>query len=136
MLRYEDLDKLQPLLKAEHHNWGLTKAGDWKRSTYELFYTGELRIKVLYDMPEKSFLTHISDTELSTMKSLISEIKDSFVDKKIQGCDGTAWSFEAFDEDGKTVFKRKLDYIWGIKALETVSGILNVYEPDKKDFDV
>mgnify|MGYP004467166603 CR=1 FL=1 len=45
-------------------------------------------------------------------------------DKEVSALDGSAWSIEQY-KNGKTVWMRKMGYIYGIEPLEKIGKIMN-----------
>lgn len=119
------------ILKAEHQNWGLKSIYDWDTTYYELSRDGNLHLIVKYFEPVMDCVVKISETDLEKIKSLIPHEpigKCSFC------CDGTAWSFTAYDEQGKVTFYRDVDYIYGIESLTSIGNILESYNTYSNDF--
>ena len=116
------------LLIAEHHNWGLTRRGDWRRTEYELSDTGNLHIVMLYDVPRLDCHVQISEKDLSDIKEAISQYATE-IDEKVDMCDGCAWSCKVFDENGSILFDRNVGYV-GSGPLEVITDVLWNSTPD------
>ncbi len=116
------------LLIAEHHNWGLTRRGDWRRTEYELSDTGDLHIVMIYDIPRLDCHVQISEKDLSDIKEAISQYAPE-TDEMVDMCDGCAWSCKAFDENGNILFNRDVGYV-GSGTLEVIADVLWNDTPD------
>ncbi len=118
------------LLRAVNVNWGLRTAQDWQYTEFELSEDGELHIKVFFLYPVLDKVVHISTKDMlsikGNLKKTISDPPDVFPD----ACDGEAWAFDIYDEDGKITYKREKGYIYGVDVLEEIGEILNCYIPE------
>lgn len=127
------------VFKLIHHNWSLMKLGSWNNTqwfiyednTYEKIEYYNSEIDMRNDYIEKSHTTYkLTDEEMARIMNRIRELipRAKIEDKDIGGCDGTAWSF-AYYENGKAIWERKTNYIYGITALEEIAGIFDYVLP-------
>lgn len=118
------------LLKATNENWGLTRAGDWIRNEYVLSQNGNLHIKVFFLHPVVDISVEVSTSDMSAIRESLKEIIANPPGWIPEACDGEAWSFKAYDENGKQIFKWKLSHIYGLDPLEKLGRILESYIPE------
>ena len=111
------------IFKLIHQNWGMTCPGMWNNTQWILY--DDLCVVKQEDYNEKvSNSLHqkisITNEEFVEIKKLIEESKQYEI--KVEACDGDAWEFIYYDNT-KVIWKRELDYIYGIKPLEKLTKI-------------
>lgn len=124
---------MRAVLKATNENWGLTRAGDWKRTEYVLDQNGSLHIKVYYLHPIVDISVKVSDEDMLLIRDNIEGIITNPPGFIPEACDGEAWSFKAYDDTGKQIFKWKLSHIYGLDPLENIGKILDSYIPEYEE---
>ena len=118
------------LLKATNENWGLTRAGDWIRTEFVLSQRGTLHIKVYFLHPVVDTSIKVSAEDMAAIRDSLEEVISNPPDRIPEACDGEAWSFKAYDDEGKPIFKWKLSHIYGLDQLENIGRILDSYIPE------
>ena len=126
----EKRGNMEMLLKAKNVNWGLRTAHDWQHTEFELSQDGDLFIKVLFLNPVVDTRVHICERDLLSIKENIEKIISDPPDMIPDACDGEAWSFDAFDDTGKRIYRWKLNHIYGLESLEEIGEILDSYIPE------
>jgi len=122
--------KRRPLiLKATHINWSLSEFGVWKKTIFKLSHSRYLGIKSFYGDESIKSSSVIDESEFIKIKHLINKIIDSQLNSVIDVCDGDAWEFIMYNEEGNEIYKSTLGYIYGIDVFEKITNILNEYEP-------
>ncbi len=124
---------MRAVLKATNENWGLTRAGDWKRTEFEIDQNGHLHIKVYFLHPVVDTSVEVSAGDISSIKENLEEIVTNPPDSVPMACDGEAWSFKAYDDTGRLIFKWKLSHIYGLDPLESIGKILDSYIPEYEE---
>ena len=114
-------------LKAEEHNWGLMRRGDWDKTIWKIYSDGSYAIKESFshsdcDVSAKSFTSEgeLTDIEFQELKFLL-EMEWSAEERKCY--DGVAWRLTMYDR-GTIVKQRPLGYIYGIKPYEDITRML------------
>lgn len=123
--------KKSVFLKAEHQNWGLHTAWDWQEDIFELSADGDLHIVVRFYKPVVDCVVKVSESDMEKLRALIACA--SAVGRRVDACDGDAWSFSAYNERGKQIFHYELGHIYGIREMEEIGKILCSYIPDYEE---
>ena len=115
------------LLKAEKHNWGLMRHGDWDKTIWRIYSNGSYSIEESFrpserDVPAKSFTTEgkLTDIEFQELK-IILDMEWSTEEHRC--CDGVAWKLTMYDR-GTIMKQRPLGYIYDTKPYEDITHIL------------
>lgn len=111
-------------LKIKHKSWDMRCTGMWDSTTWEIYEDLTTEIFESYgdDAIDKKYTIKLE-------KYLFEEIminleKAKLEDKKVDACDGSAWSIVQY-ENGKVSWIRETGYIYGIEPLEKIEKILN-----------
>lgn len=115
-------------LKVIHQNWSLMGMGDWNNTEWNIYNDLSVEIKVNYNPMD---IEGFDDTVIAEKRISIEKyneiVKQLELSKKEEwstgGCDGDAWEFIQYN-DNSEIWKREMDYIYGIKSLEKVGKIL------------
>lgn len=118
------------LMKATNENWGLKRAGDWNRTEFKLDQNGNLHIRVFFLQPVVDTTVEVSGSDMSAIRENLEEITANPPEIVPEARDGEAWSFNAYDDSGKLIFKWKLSHIYGLEPLENIGRILDSYIPE------
>ena len=108
----------------------MTRAGDWIRTEFVLSQRGTLHIKVYFLHPVVDTSIKVSAGDMSVIRDYLEENMTNPLDRIPEACDGEAWSFKAYDDSGKLIFKWKLSHIYGLDPLESIGRILESYIPE------
>ncbi|MBR2640962.1 hypothetical protein IKD49_00675 [Candidatus Saccharibacteria bacterium] len=118
-------------LEISRHNWGLKGPGSWDNMKWEIF--DDLSIVRTDEYLEIETIGQASKKKKVHEYTIRQEEFDSLVDnialaKEINvltdGCDGEAWTFVEYNDDGSVKWMRDTGYIYGIKPLEKISNYL------------
>lgn len=115
------------ILKIVHQNWGLRGPESWESTNWNIYDDLSLDVAInygdeIYNSKEK---TQISKKDYENILKQI-ELSE-FENVVVRACDGDAWEIILYENE-REVWKREMDYIYGIKPLEKVAKILNKYE--------
>lgn len=113
------------LLKAIHSNHGETSSEDdyWSSDTYMLYANGKMEITASYNLSGKTNTTiYLNADEVSKIAKLIRDQKST--PDNLDGCDGSVWNIEHYDEKGNVVVDYN-GYIFDGK-LQELTTLLNV----------
>ena len=100
------------LLKATERNWGLIGPGVWEKHSWKIHDDGWYQYKETYrsdssgDLPAIPEMVEegiLSDDQINRLKEALSQ---EWPDDKADACDGTAWEFKLYDENG-TISKHR-----------------------------
>lgn len=112
--------------KVKHCNWGLKSLGDWNSIEWKIYEDLTVEIEESYMNLETKENTKynckITSENYSNLIKNINLAKQS--DSKVYALDGDAWEIIEYN-NGKDIWKRDTDYIYGISSLENIAKILN-----------
>ena len=118
-------------LEISRYNWSLRGPGSWDKMEWEIF--DDLSIVITVEYLETETIGKASKKKKVHEYTIRQEEFDSLVDnialaKEINvhgvGCDGEAWTFVEYNDDGSIKWMRDTGYIYGIKPLENISKYL------------
>lgn len=116
------MDNENLVLKIKHDNWGEIGPNAWQGTEWKIY--GDLKMEVFLAVnfgDRKKKQTKISQKDFDHILSLIRQSEKD--DKKVEALDGSVWEIKRYQ--GKTLtWERKIGYIYGIKSLETLAGVL------------
>ena len=122
------------LLKATERNWGLIGPGDWEKRTWKIHMDGTYQLKTTYlpvdpddhETPEVTEEGALYEEQLEALKEHAGEYWN---DDTADACDGSAWEFKLYDENGTVIRHRDLGYIYGIEPYESIASLLLSEKP-------
>ena len=110
------------ILIITEDNWSEIIYGSWTKTEWKIYNDYTVEIKKEYE-PNKVKTSNSKLTQLQ-YNSIIKNIElAKEINTKINACAGEAWSFTQLNK-GNIIWKRNLDYIYGIKPLENITNIL------------
>jgi hypothetical protein len=114
------------VFKIKKENWSLIRPNDWISTEWIIYNDLLVDIKNLYNdqKSDKSNTKKKYHLTLEQYNNLVENIKLAKEENiNVNACDGVAWEIIQYS-NGKEIWKRNLDYIYGIKHLEKVENIL------------
>ena len=121
------------IFEINHDNWDLLYDGCWESTNFKIYddlsieikdnYCGDETIKIP-DFIKNLEPEKIDKKDLDSLIKLVDKAKK--INVRIDACDGEAWEFIYYN-DNKMIWKRELDYIYGIRPLEKMTKILEKY---------
>ncbi len=120
------------LLYVENANWNEIHMGyDWEYTSFTLLKDGLLCIQVFYGNDIYKNTSEVEKTDFIYMKKLMRSILNNPPKERVDACDGDAWSFVFYNEKGRRIYKRDMDYTYGIEKFEKLQNKLESYIPDR-----
>ena len=118
--KYVDTKKI--ILKIENHNWGQHLRSAWSTKTWCIYDDLSVDYEVINGQEKRKLYYHYINND--SLKEIIKNIALAKLDNRfVDACDGEAWEFVQYENDS-VVWKRDLEYIYGIEPLEKISYIL------------
>lgn len=116
------MDNENLVFDIKHENWGENSPGSWESTVWKIY--GDLKTVITLTVnsrDKKIKKTKISQKDFDCILALMKQSEKD--DKKSNALDGSAWSIKRYQ--GKTlIWERKMGYIYGVKSLKTLAGIL------------
>lgn len=118
----KSIDAKQLILKIINQDWGQKLISEWSTKTWYIYDDLSIIYEVTNGQEKRKTYSHcISDEDL---KEIIKNIELAKTDNTVvNACDGEAWEFVQY-KNNNIVWKRDLEYIYGIESLEKISYIL------------
>ena len=108
----------------KNSNWGLIGPGSWSKREWKIYDDMSVSYTIVYNSTENNTNTFSFELSKDAFNSIISNIESAKNDStKVDACDGEAWEFVEYS-NGMEVWKRSMDYIYGISTLENIVDIL------------
>ena len=111
------------LLKIKKCNWSMIEPNSWVSTEWIIYSDLSVEIKNEYNKTDGIKIENKLITQEEYNNIIINLESAKKDDKKVTAFDGVAWQFEQYDSNN-LIWKRELDYIYGIKSLENISNIL------------
>ena len=114
------------VLRVKNQNWGMIGPNDLEEREWTIYSDLTVEYRETYNTykdEEKYKISNIVIEQAFYEKILkyIEMSKDN--NTKIDACDGDAWEFVQLNNNSE-IWKRELDYIYGIQSLEEIARIL------------
>lgn len=112
------------VFKITKHNWGLKGPNEIDNIEWKIYNDYTVECKTSYVLVDKPTYNTYKITEelFNNISNNIELSKNENI--KIEALDGEAWEFIMFSNKNE-IYKRELDYIYGIESLENIVNILN-----------
>ena len=121
------------LLKATERNRGLIGPGEWEKRTWKVNTDGTYQRKTTYravdaedPMLEETAKGAFYEEQMDVLTECIDEYWNN---DTADACEGSAWEFKLYDEQGTVVRHREEGYIEGIEPYESIAALLTEDEP-------
>lgn len=116
-------------LRAVKHNWGMMTEGDWEEIEWLIYSDRSYQINVRYCLSTQDsiYTAKVGKIREKTFSRLTEITEKPWIDPNVvsDGCDGEAWQFQQFSEDGEIEKSTgNLGYIFGQEALEHIISLL------------
>ena len=110
------------LFKIEHWNFGEMFVGvSWEYTKWDIYDDLTMNVETKVGNNINNYTKKISQEMLDEIIKNATIAHD--IDTIVDGCDGTAWKFEQYNND-QIIWDRNLSYIFGIKPLEKIAQLL------------
>lgn len=123
------------LLRAEHHNWSCRCCNEWGSTSFELRYSGDMRVKVEYDIDVLDDAFQISSDALAEIEKVIKKVVEKSEKTHGDAFDGDAWAISIYDPKGECLFKTSMGYIYNVESLEELAELLYEFVPKYEEPD-
>ena len=100
------------------------KAECWnnrEKDVFELSWDGDLHIIGTY----LDCIMEVTESDMQDLRNLIDCVPSNI--EKVSDCDGSAWIFTAYNDQGKQIYHHDIGCIYGIQELEKIAEILCSY---------
>ena len=119
------------IISAKRHNWGLMSINTkWHKMSFDVTSSAELTVRIYRFQQVFVSKTKVGSEDFEEITRLLELLLKNRPLKRIDGCDGEAWSFTVYDNNRKILFERELGYTSGIDELERLEAILISYISD------
>lgn len=118
-------------LDISRHNWGEMGPGSWNNTKWEIFDDlSVIKTDEYLDDENPRQNPNKKETSNYTIKqegydALMGNIAlAKTINKDIDACDGEAWTFVEYNDNGTIKWMRETGYIYGLEPLEKISNYL------------